>query len=145
MTCQHAVEKNADVIYSVVWLQGTSGIMGTLIGFVLAAQLAKLAEVRYTFMVPIMFIFILMGARQRQPRSYRSVGCGWLWRSGLFHAAFWLPAAGDDSGVGIGRPDGEVSLSLGGELRVRLAFAPGGHRAADFGYNLLYFHRARQA
>jgi TctA family transporter len=33
-----------------------------LIGFFLAAQLAKLAEVRYTFMVPIMFIFILMGA-----------------------------------------------------------------------------------
>src|SRR5678816_4664827 len=39
-----------------------SGIIGTLIGFFLAAQLAKLAEVRYTFMVPIMFIFILMGA-----------------------------------------------------------------------------------
>ncbi|HTF92912.1 MAG TPA: tripartite tricarboxylate transporter permease, partial [Verrucomicrobiae bacterium] len=34
----------------------------TLVGFVLAAQLAKLAEVRYTFMVPIMFIFILLGA-----------------------------------------------------------------------------------
>jgi TctA family transporter len=33
-----------------------------LIGFFLAAQLAKLAQVRYTFMVPIMFIFILMGA-----------------------------------------------------------------------------------
>jgi TctA family transporter len=56
------VKKNADVIYSVVWLQGISGIIGTLIGFFLAAQLAKLAEVRYTFMVPIMFIFILMGA-----------------------------------------------------------------------------------
>ena len=56
------VKKNADVIYSVVWLQGISGIIGTLIGFGLAAQLAKLAEVRYTFMVPIMFIFILMGA-----------------------------------------------------------------------------------
>ena len=56
------VKKNADVIYSVVWLQGISGIIGTLIGFCLAAQLAKLAEVRYTFMVPIMFIFILMGA-----------------------------------------------------------------------------------
>jgi putative tricarboxylic transport membrane protein len=56
------VKKNPDVIYSVVWLQGISGIIGTLIGFVLAAQLAKLAEVRYTFMVPIMFIFILMGA-----------------------------------------------------------------------------------
>jgi len=56
------VKKNPDVIYSVVWLQGISGIIGTLVGFVLAAQLAKLAEVRYTFMVPIMFIFILMGA-----------------------------------------------------------------------------------
>src|SRR4030095_12067038 len=56
------VKKNADVIYSVVWLQGISGIIGTLIGFLLAAQLAKLAEVRYTFMVPIMFIFVLMGA-----------------------------------------------------------------------------------
>jgi TctA family transporter len=33
-----------------------------LIGFGLAAQLAKLAEVRYTFMVPVMFVFILMGA-----------------------------------------------------------------------------------
>jgi putative tricarboxylic transport membrane protein len=56
------VKKNPEVIYSVVWLQGMSGIAGTLIGFFLAAQLAKLAEVRYTFMVPIMFIFILMGA-----------------------------------------------------------------------------------
>jgi putative tricarboxylic transport membrane protein len=56
------VKKNPEVIYSVVWLQGISGLIGTLIGFVLAAQLAKLAEVRYTFMVPIMFIFILMGA-----------------------------------------------------------------------------------
>lgn len=56
------VKKNPEVIYSIVWLQGISGIVGTLIGFVLAAQLAKLAEVRYSFMVPIMFIFILMGA-----------------------------------------------------------------------------------
>ena len=56
------VKKNPEIIYSVVWLQGISGIVGTLVGFFLAAQLAKLAEVRYTFMVPIMFIFILMGA-----------------------------------------------------------------------------------
>ncbi|HEU4345135.1 MAG TPA: tripartite tricarboxylate transporter permease [Candidatus Binatia bacterium] len=56
------VKKNADLIYSVVWIQGIAGITGTLVGFFLAAQLAKLAQVRYTFMVPIMFIFILMGA-----------------------------------------------------------------------------------
>ena len=56
------LKKNPEVIYSVVWLQGISGIVGTLIGFFLAGPLAKLAEVRYTFMVPLMFIFILMGA-----------------------------------------------------------------------------------
>jgi len=56
------IKKNPEVIYSVVWLQGISGIVGTLVGFCLATQLAKLAEVRYTFMVPIMFMFILMGA-----------------------------------------------------------------------------------
>jgi TctA family transporter len=56
------VKKNPELIYSIVWLQGISGIVGTLIGFGLAGQLAKLAQVRYTFMVPIMFIFILMGA-----------------------------------------------------------------------------------
>jgi TctA family transporter len=56
------IKKSADLIYSVIWIQGISGIIGTLIGFLLAAQLAKLAEVRYTFMVPIMFIFILLGA-----------------------------------------------------------------------------------
>ena len=56
------VKKNLDLVYSIVWLQGIAGITGTLIGFCLAGQLAKLAEVRYTFMVPIMFIFILMGA-----------------------------------------------------------------------------------
>jgi len=56
------IKKTPEVIYSIVWLQGISGIVGTLVGFCLASQLAKLAEVRYTFMVPIMFLFILMGA-----------------------------------------------------------------------------------
>ena len=56
------LKKNPELVYSVVWLQGISGIVGTIIGFTLAGQLAKLAEVRYTFMVPIMFIFILLGA-----------------------------------------------------------------------------------
>lgn len=56
------VRKNADIIYSIVWIQGISGIIGTLIGFVLAKELAKLAEVRYTLMVPIILTFVLMGA-----------------------------------------------------------------------------------
>jgi TctA family transporter len=56
------IKKNADIIYSVVWIQGISGILGTLVGFTLASQLAKLAQVRYSFMVPIIFTFVLMGA-----------------------------------------------------------------------------------
>ena len=56
------IKKNPEVIYSVVWIQGIAGITGTLIGFGLSNQLAKLAQVRYSVMVPIIFIFVLMGA-----------------------------------------------------------------------------------
>lgn len=56
------IKKNPEIIYSVVWIQGISGICGTLIGFILASQLAKLAQVRYSIMVPIIFFFVLMGA-----------------------------------------------------------------------------------
>jgi TctA family transporter len=56
------IKKNPEMIYSVVWIQGIAGITGTLIGFALSNQLAKLAQVRYSVMVPIIFIFVLMGA-----------------------------------------------------------------------------------
>ncbi|HEY5544395.1 MAG TPA: tripartite tricarboxylate transporter permease [Candidatus Binatia bacterium] len=56
------IKKNPEIIYSVVWIQGLSGIIGTLVGFALASQLAKLAQVRYSIMVPIIFFFVLMGA-----------------------------------------------------------------------------------
>jgi len=56
------IKKNPELIYSVVWIQGISGMIGTLVGFTLAAQLAKLAQVRYSIMVPTIFLFVLMGA-----------------------------------------------------------------------------------
>jgi TctA family transporter len=56
------IKKNPELVYSIVWIQGISGITGTLIGFVLAKQLARLAQVRYSVMVPLLFIFILMGS-----------------------------------------------------------------------------------
>lgn len=56
------IKKNPEMIYSVVWIQGIAGMTGTLIGFMLSNQLAKLAQVRYSVMVPIIFLFVLMGA-----------------------------------------------------------------------------------
>jgi putative tricarboxylic transport membrane protein len=56
------IKKSPELIYSVVWIQGISGVIGTLVGFSLSTQLAKLAQVRYSMMVPIIFIFVLMGA-----------------------------------------------------------------------------------
>jgi hypothetical protein len=41
---------------------GISGIIGSLVGFALANPLAKLAQVRYSIMVPVILTFILMGA-----------------------------------------------------------------------------------
>lgn len=56
------VNKNLDVIFSVVWILGLSGIVGSLLGFILANPLARLALVRYSIMVPVILTFILMGA-----------------------------------------------------------------------------------
>jgi TctA family transporter len=56
------IKKSPEVIYSVMWIHGMSAIIGTLIGFALSSQLAKLAQVRYSVMVPIIFLFVLMGA-----------------------------------------------------------------------------------
>ncbi|NIO09071.1 MAG: hypothetical protein GTO40_14075, partial [Deltaproteobacteria bacterium] len=56
------VKENSDVIYSIVWILGIAGIVGTSIGFLFASQLAKLAELRYTLIVPMILGFVLMGA-----------------------------------------------------------------------------------
>jgi TctA family transporter len=56
------VSKNLDVIFSVVWILGFAGILGSLVGFALANPLARVAQVRYSIMVPVILIFILMGA-----------------------------------------------------------------------------------
>jgi len=56
------VNKHLDIIYSIVWIMGFSGVIGTLIGFILCNPLAKLALVRYSIMVPTLFTFVLMGA-----------------------------------------------------------------------------------
>jgi len=56
------VQKHPDVIYSIIFVQGLSGIIGTMIGFILAKQLAKLAEVRYSILVPIILTAVLIGA-----------------------------------------------------------------------------------
>jgi TctA family transporter len=56
------VRKHGDVIFSIIWIQGASAIMGTLIGFVLANQLALLAQVRYSLLVPVILSFVLLGA-----------------------------------------------------------------------------------
>lgn len=56
------IKNHADVVFSIVWIEGIAGVIGTLIGFMLASQLAKLAQVRYTLMVPTILTFILLGA-----------------------------------------------------------------------------------
>jgi hypothetical protein len=56
------VNKNLDIIFSVVWLLGLSGVVGSIIGLILADPLAGLAKIRYSIMVPVLLTFILMGA-----------------------------------------------------------------------------------
>jgi hypothetical protein len=56
------VSKHADVIFSIIWIQGSSAVIGTLVGLVLANQLALLARVRYSLLVPLILSFVLLGA-----------------------------------------------------------------------------------
>ena len=83
------VSKHADVIFSIVWIQGSSAVIGTLVGFILANQLALLARVRYTLLVPLILSFVLLGAFSvnRDPLDLLTVVCfgtlGYLmWRLG---------------------------------------------------------------
>ncbi len=120
------IKKTPELIYSVVWIQGVAGIAGTLVGFCLAGQLAKLAEVRYTFMVPDHVRVHPDGRLQRQPRSLGSRRAGGVWHPRLLHAPRGIPATGDDSRPGARRSDGKISLSFGGELRFHLDDPAGG-------------------
>jgi putative tricarboxylic transport membrane protein len=55
------VKKHFDLIFSIIWIQGIAGIIGTLLGFLLANQLAKLAQVRYSLLVPLILMFVFLG------------------------------------------------------------------------------------
>jgi TctA family transporter len=91
------LRKNSDTIFSIIWIQGISGIIGTLIGFVLANQLAKLAEVRYSLLVPLILTFVLLGAfnTNRDPVDLLVVVCFgvlgyFMWRLGYPRPAMIL-------------------------------------------------------
>ncbi|MDH3442704.1 MAG: tripartite tricarboxylate transporter permease, partial [Deltaproteobacteria bacterium] len=91
------MKKNADLIFSIIWIQGISGILGTLVGFVLANQLAKLAQVRYSLLVPLILTFVLLGAFgvNRDPLDLLTVVCFgvlgyFMWRLGYPRPAMIL-------------------------------------------------------
>lgn len=91
------VRKHADLIFSIIWIQGMSAIIGTLIGFTLSNQLAKLAEVRYTILVPLILTFVLLGAfsANRDPLDLVTVVCFgilgyFMWRLGYPRPALIL-------------------------------------------------------
>ncbi|MDP2643448.1 MAG: tripartite tricarboxylate transporter permease [Desulfobacterales bacterium] len=85
------VKNHLDIIFSAIWLQGIAGILGTLIGFCLANQLAKLANIRYSLMVPIILSFILLGAltANRDPLDLLTVAC--FGALGFFMKRFGYP------------------------------------------------------
>jgi len=72
---------HADVVFSIIWIMGMAALVGVSIAFVLANPLGKLAEVRYSYMVPIILTFVLLGAfsRNQSPEDLLAVVlCGVL-------------------------------------------------------------------
>jgi len=58
----YMLERDADVVYSIVWVLGIASIIGASLGLLFANQLAKLAELRYSIIVPSILGFVLIGA-----------------------------------------------------------------------------------
>ncbi len=58
----YMLERNADLVYSIVWVLGVASIIGGAIGLIFANPLAKLAELRYSIIVPMILVFVLIGA-----------------------------------------------------------------------------------
>ena len=56
------LERNADVVYSIVWVLGIASVIGGSLGLVFSNHLAKLAELRYSIIVPSILGFVLIGA-----------------------------------------------------------------------------------
>ncbi len=56
------LERNADVVYSIIWVLGIASVIGGCLGLIFSGQLAKLAELRYSIIVPSILGFVLIGA-----------------------------------------------------------------------------------
>ena len=56
------LERNADVVYSIIWVLGIASVIGGSLGLVFSNQLARLAELRYSIIVPSILGFVLIGA-----------------------------------------------------------------------------------
>ena len=55
------LRKNSDVIFSIVWTMAIANLIGTAIGFGLANQLAKIAQLRYGILVSLILTFVILG------------------------------------------------------------------------------------
>lgn len=58
--------KHLDVTYTIVWSLTVANVLGTLICFAFANQLARIATVRYTILLPIVMMLVYVGAFEGQ-------------------------------------------------------------------------------
>ncbi len=58
----YMLERNLDLIYSIVWVLGIASIIGAALGLLFANPFAKLAELRYSIIVPMILTFVMIGA-----------------------------------------------------------------------------------
>jgi putative tricarboxylic transport membrane protein len=58
--------KHLDVTYTIVWSLTLANVLGTLICFMFANQLARVATVRYTILLPIVMMLVYVGAFEGQ-------------------------------------------------------------------------------
>ena len=111
------IKKNADLIYSVVWIQGHCRHHRHARRFLSRQPTRQARRGALHLHGPDHVRVHSDGRFQRQPRSLGSRRPGGVRHPRLLHAPRRLSAPGDDPRPGFGRPDGKISLPLCGELR----------------------------
>ena len=106
------LERNADVIYSIVWVLGIASVIGGGLGLIFSNQLARLAELRYSIIVPSIRGLRADRRDERQPESPGPGDGGFLRLRRLLHEALRLSQAAADPGHDPRHHHGEVPLHL---------------------------------
>ena len=111
--------KHLDITYSMVWSIAIANLLGSGLCFLFSGQLAKLATLRYTLIMPIVLSLIYIGAFEASRQLGRPVLAAVLRHARLGHEALQMAASAAGPGLRSRRNSRALHVHLDRALRRR--------------------------